>query len=500
MPQLPPNGYNNPSGQFLKPFSFDDFSKAFRTGWDQKHAELTEPTMEAERQLHLAASKAKLAEDKAAELRKDAEYKFHLHSLMKDVAKSPQERAAGPDGVVPPATPIDIPGINGGDNPYTLGFNQPSESVTPQSPDEAFKEQVSHESALSEAKAGTSQPFHETPTGRVLDQSTGLYKTQPGQTPSGMPNDPSLEEVDPKTGRREKLLSSLDPNDAAIVQAAANYQEDPFKATSGRGGVRTESERKRINALILRYAPDWSYPQFAVRQKLMNDYASSTQGSAGGAIGSMNRAIGHLSDLRERGKNVAGHKIPLVGTGVNWLQNEFNALSGDQGPTSFNNTRDNISAEISKMIHGGGAVPEEAVNRAVQNLSMSQSDEQKQAAISDLIGLMLQAGRGFNDKYRINMHQAPPQLLYNETIEKLKGMNIDPSLYEPILAQYEKPAAPGAPGGGDQPPTDPGFDPKNGLDADHPAKIDSKLDYDQLPAGTFYMSPDGHVRRKGKDK
>jgi hypothetical protein len=110
MAQLPPNGYNNPSGQFSNPFTFADVQKAFQQGWQQKDAELTEPTQEAERQLHLEHAKALLAQDKADQQYKKAQHSFDLHKMFVEASKQPQPLQDAPP---PQPSGPEIPGQAG---------------------------------------------------------------------------------------------------------------------------------------------------------------------------------------------------------------------------------------------------------------------------------------------------------------------------------------------------------------------------------------------------
>jgi hypothetical protein len=120
----------------------------------------------------------------------------------------------------------------------------------------------------------------------------------PNQPPAAAPAlaiaAPDIDAVDPKSGRREGYLQSLDPQIRDYIKKVADYEIDP-RTTSVKGGM-----REKLMSGVAKYDPTYDQNSFGSRAKAIKDFATGTQGNS---VRSFDVAIDHLETLQRRKSN-----------------------------------------------------------------------------------------------------------------------------------------------------------------------------------------------------
>jgi hypothetical protein len=150
---------------------------------------------------------------------------------------------------------------------------------------------------------------------------------------------PDPDTVDPKTGRREGYLQSLDPGVRDYIKKVADYEIDP-RTTSVKGGM-----REKLMSAVAKYDPAYNQNEFGTRAKAMKDFSTGTQGNI---IRSFDVAIDHLDTLQKAATAMQNGDTRLI----NSIRNKWREETGSDLPTNFQSLVPLVSGEIAKAVIG----------------------------------------------------------------------------------------------------------------------------------------------------
>lgn len=141
----------------------------------------------------------------------------------------------------------------------------------------------------------------------------------------------------------------------------------------------------RAMTLAGRVDDSFDAANYPTRVKTMGDAATGVLAKSNNAL---NTGIGHMMQLSDAvgGLNNFSN-VPLVNTTANYVKNKIIEHSGGTGPTNFEAVVNRVAPEITKIWRGVGGA-EQDIKRDLDSLSMSNSPEQLQSAISQIAGLM----------------------------------------------------------------------------------------------------------------
>jgi hypothetical protein len=179
---------------------------------------------------------------------------------------------------------------------------------------------------------------------------------------------------------------TLPPNFAALY-ALAHYKADPgtYPArTFNRPGQPAQMDRQTaINAVRMLINPNFDEKEWKRAQSAATAFAT---GKPGQARVSLNTAINHLDRLQDAAKELNNRWSPAWNKMANFLETQ----TGDPRVTNFNTAATAVESEMATVFKGVGATDQE-IKAWRDRLSASQSPEQIQGSINELLGLM--AGR-----------------------------------------------------------------------------------------------------------
>lgn len=265
-------------------------------------------------------------------------------------------------------------------------------------------------------------------TYRVIDPKTGqvgpvVQPGTPGTTvpPTDTSQTPSSSQIaaadddatlpagaQPRSGqvlRNESFLSDLkkqDPGIAALVQGIANYELDPSKVTSMKGG-----NRERVIGLVMQYDPSFSLPFYASRAAAVKEFNAGGPNSPAGTITSGNTAIQHLGELSDYGEKIGGTgSYGPLNSLINKANAGYKGLENDPDLKRYNSALGRFTEEATKFYRGVGGT-ESDIQRAISDVSAAQSPQARRAAIAEQARLMQSKINALQDRYKTAMGGPP---------------------------------------------------------------------------------------------
>ncbi len=195
--------------------------------------------------------------------------------------------------------------------------------------------------------------------------------------------------IDPRTGRDEAFLASLNPTDRAATVAILNGDV----SAAGRN-------MQRYLPYAARAEPGFNQQTYATRLRTMSDFAPN--GVSGKNLTAINTALGHLDRLNS--------SIDSLGnfTYAPGLNSPYNAMRGQtsadyQGrAATFNADADAVAAEMAKVFRSTG-MSEADINRWRQSFSADSSPATLRAAVGEAMHLIDSRLDAIGDSYRRGM-------------------------------------------------------------------------------------------------
>ena len=173
----------------------------------------------------------------------------------------------------------------------------------------------------------------------------------------------------------DQRLSQVPAQYRALVQSIVNYQADPARVTSMRGG-----HREQVMGWVYQVDPSYDMSQYASRAALRKDFNS---GKGAANIRSLNTAIGHLDTLRTAGQDLNNSWAPAL----NAVENFASSAAGKAKLARFNAAADAVTSEMANVFKGSGATDQE-IKAWRNSLSPNMSPAQLDGSINQMLTLM----------------------------------------------------------------------------------------------------------------
>jgi hypothetical protein len=190
-----------------------------------------------------------------------------------------------------------------------------------------------------------------------------------------------------KTG--DAFLETIPVQWRATVQKLANYEEDPTKVASMRGGMR-ETLMQWVNQVN----PEYKADEFSVRAPTRKAFTTGTQGQQ---INAINTAIGHIDQIIEVGGQMQNGDF----TPANALFNKLRSAVGSDKVTNFDTLKEALAGEVASVLSKSGATVS-GIEAAKQSIKASSSPQQLAGYVKTLVPVMGSKLAAFDYQY----HQA----------------------------------------------------------------------------------------------
>ncbi len=196
-----------------------------------------------------------------------------------------------------------------------------------------------------------------------------------------------------KTG--DDFLSTIPPQWRQTVKKIAQYDEDPTKVASMRGGM-----REQLTQWVNQVNPEYDAGLFTNRAPTRKAFTTGTQGQQ---INAINTAIGHidmltgLADKLGNGAFVPGNKY--------W--NEIQTAFGADKVTNFDTLKDALAGEVASVLSKGGATVS-GIADAQNKIKASNSPQQLKGYIETLIPVMGSKLDALDYQYHQAMGESDP--------------------------------------------------------------------------------------------
>jgi hypothetical protein len=186
------------------------------------------------------------------------------------------------------------------------------------------------------------------------------------------------------------FLATLAPTQASQVKALAEGRM-AFPA----GFALKSPYWQQMMSAVSQYDPNFDAVNYNARSKTRADF---TSGKSAQNIKALNTAIGHLGTLDSQIGDTASHSF----TPLNMLENAGAQTFGAAGPTQFKQTAGALASELTSVFRGQGGA-EADVNRYLSELDVNASQEQKKAAVKNIVELLASRTAAIGDQYNQGM-------------------------------------------------------------------------------------------------
>jgi hypothetical protein len=223
-------------------------------------------------------------------------------------------------------------------------------------------------------------------TGEYVDFSSGVpvRVDMPDQSPAF---DPSMS--------KDGNLARLSPQDAALVEQAANYQM-PMMTKFGR----VNPTFMRLLPYVKAVNPSINMLNYQIRQQTMLEMASDKSNSPGGRLGSWNQALIHAGNLWDLASQLPEGNLPAGNTVANWINTNVKGLPAEK---NFESQAHFFANEVEKAITGGVPSVSE-VDKLEKSLSAAGSKAQVEGVLKNVFAKTISGGlERVNFGYKRNM-------------------------------------------------------------------------------------------------
>lgn len=215
--------------------------------------------------------------------------------------------------------------------------------------------------------------------------------------------------------------------------------------------------------------PTWNSTEYPSRLKLLTEFKT---GNASRNVRSLNTLIGHLDSLKKTADKLDNRSVQLW----NLVVNKGYTAVGDSRVTNFEKAAAAVSSEAATLFKGTAGTDQE-IKEWRSTINASQSPEQLQDGIKQMMDLMASRLNALTQQYEIGMGRPKDLRLLNDKSAKiLRDMNVG-----------DLEGGVGRPQGGQAPARPIGV----------PATINTQAEYDALPGGASYKDGrTGEMKRK----
>jgi hypothetical protein len=224
-----------------------------------------------------------------------------------------------------------------------------------------------------------------------------------------------------KTG--EDFLKTIPAQWRTTVKKIANYDEDPSRVASMRGG-----NREQLMAWVNQVNPAYDASTFTNRAPTRKAFTTGTQGQQ---INAINTALGHISQITTLADQLENGGF----TPANKAFNTISTLFGSAKVTNFDTLKDALAGEVSSVLAKGGATVS-GIQEAKEKINASNSPTQLAGYVKTLIPVMGSKLAELNFQYHQAMGENDPfSALSPESRQTLTRLGFDPD--KPQIGQQQ---------------------------------------------------------------
>lgn len=192
----------------------------------------------------------------------------------------------------------------------------------------------------------------------------------------------------------DAFLKTLSPQDAAIAKGVADG-----RIAFPSGAALRSPYWQKVLTNVVNYDPSFDAINYNARAATRKDF---TSGKSAMNIKALNTAIGHVGQLYDQiGGTTSTGGYPFATT-VNKISNSLSRGAGNPGPTLYSQTAGAVASELTQVFRGTGGA-EADVKRYLEELDPNASEEQKRAAIQNIMGLLKSRLDAIGDQYTKGM-------------------------------------------------------------------------------------------------
>lgn len=220
------------------------------------------------------------------------------------------------------------------------------------------------------------------------------------------------------TKEGQDFLKTIPVQWRKTVEKIANYDEDPTKVASMRGGM-----REQLTQWVNQVNPAYDTTLYGNRAPTRKAFTTGTQGQQ---INAINTAIGHIDQLL----NLAPQMNNSSFVAGNAMKNKIATAFGSDAATNFDTLKDALAGEISSVLSKGGATVS-GIAEAKERIKSSSSPEQLAGYVKTILPVMGSKLNALDYQYHQAMGANDPFSALSpeaKTILRKNGINPDEPL------------------------------------------------------------------------
>lgn len=187
----------------------------------------------------------------------------------------------------------------------------------------------------------------------------------------------------------DDFLKTIPAQWRKTVEKIANYEEDPTKVASMRGGM-----REQLTQWVNQVNPEYDAGLFTNRAPTRKAFTTGTQGQQ---INAINTAIGHIDQITKLGEKLGNGKFVPGNEFYNWARTTF----GSDAVTNFDTLKGALAGEVASVLAKSGATVS-GIAEAEKNVRAASSPQQLAGYVKTLLPVMGSKLNALNYQY----HQA----------------------------------------------------------------------------------------------
>lgn len=245
-------------------------------------------------------------------------------------------------------------------------------------------------------------------------------KPAPTQTSSATKKEmPKVAETDAQDAKIQELVRSVGqlktPADiaagTALVKQILNYQADPSKVSSIRGG-----QRSLISAVVAQIDPSFDFNLYASRANFLKEWNSSTRG-AGFNIIRLNTAMAHLGELQKAAAALNNSDIQAW----NFVTNYMSEKTGDPRVDKFNTVANAVESEMATLLKNTSGTDQE-IKEWRARLTPNKAQDQFKGIFQELIQISKGRMDALTSDYERTMGKPAPEVLSSDSKRVIRNI------------------------------------------------------------------------------
>lgn len=219
--------------------------------------------------------------------------------------------------------------------------------------------------------------------------------------------------------RLSPLVSQNLPALLALADYTAKPDTFPTRVYNRPGQVPQIAKQQAI-AFVKMIRPDWDERTYNATQKLYNDFANTSRGSAGGRMASFDAATRHLGMAAEAAQALQNGNVPLFNQFSQHLAQE----TGQPPPQNFDAIKNVLVGEVGFLLTGKSITDQEAKTMEA-SINRAQSPQQLAGVIQTYAHAMLAKDAAQIDQFVAWTGKLPPNYLSPATLDVYRKLGID---------------------------------------------------------------------------